>query len=211
MFAEPPCENVSFDPAEYTPDRTATRITEIRNHLRDELLPGAETCSVFVADFIRYLDAWALHFQNQLSAPIEFLALVTRNLLEFALLLPVVFESAESRALFLNEAFRIDANDLTERSSKMFAVVGATLPRPSIEELDWLPHSTVRLVGKRDVFDAWVHKYCSKLMHPTAIMILVPDALTNPEKRIILCFFGLRYLGLSYNFLSKVTFSGTEP
>jgi hypothetical protein len=197
-----------FDPNDYTPERTLARITELQTYLRDELLPEAEarTDSIFVADFIRYLDVWSVHFANQLHAPLEFLAFVTRNLLEFSLLLPIVFENAESRALFLNEALRLDVEDLKNRLSKAFAAIDATLPETSIEDLDWLPPARVRLSGKRDVFDDWFHKFCSKLMHPTAIMIVAPQALTDSDKRLTFRFAGLQYLGRSYNVLAKVVF-----
>jgi hypothetical protein len=198
-------DNCHFDLADYTPDRALARIGELRIHLRDELLPAAEARSdTLVADFIRYLDAWALHFENQLHAPLEFLAFVTRNVLEFALLMPVVFESTENRALFLNEGLRLDADDLRKRVSDMFIAIDASSPDSSIEDMDWLPRSKVRMSGKKDVFDAWLYKFCSKLMHPTAIMVLAPQALTDPEKRLTLCFAGVQYLGRSYNFLSSV-------
>ena len=208
MVSESPAsdEDLPFDPADYTPERTLARISEVRTHLREELLTEAEAHSdrVLVADFIRYLDTWAFHFGNQLSAPLEFLAFVSRNLLEFSLLLPVVFENAESRALFLNEALRLDVEDLKNRLSSAFTAMDATLPESSIEDLDWLPRSRARLSGKRDVFDAWFHKFCSKLMHPSAIMIVAPQALTDADKRLTFCFAGVQYLGRSYNFLAKV-------
>ena len=212
MFLESPVsdDNVSFDLADFTPERTLARVTELRTHLRDELLPEAETRSdnLFVASFVRYLDFWAVQFGNQLNAPLELLAFVTRNLLEFALLLPVVLETAESRDLFLNEAFRLDTDDLRARVSQMFTAVGTSLPDSSIEdELEWLPRSNVRLTGKRDVFDAWFHKFCSKLMHPTAIMILAPEALTDPLKRLTMCAAGLQYLSQSYNLLAGIIFT----
>lgn len=198
----------SVDLADFTPERALARIIELRAHLKDELLPEAEarSDSTLVAGFVRYLDVWALQFGNQVNGPLELLAFVARNLLEFNLLLQVVFETADGRALFLNEALRLDVKDLDERLSKLPSVVDATLSDNSVEDLDWLPISKVRLVGKRDTFDAWFHKFCSKLIHPTAIMILAPQALTGPEKRQTLCFAGVQYLGRSYNFLTKVIF-----
>jgi hypothetical protein len=199
-------EDNPFDSGDYTPERTLARITEIRTHLREDLLTKAEAHSdkVLVADFIRYLDLWAAHFGDQLNAPLEFLAFVSRNLLEFSLLLPVVLENAESRSLFLNEALRLDVEDLRERLSKAFSEIDAALPESPSEGLHWLPHSTARLSGKRDVFDAWFHKFCSKLMHPSAIMIVAPQALTDADKRLTFRFAGVQYLGRSYNFLAKV-------
>ncbi len=37
-------------------------------------------------------------------------------------------------------------------------------------------------------------------------MILAAEALTDPQKRVTLCFAGLQYLGKSYNFLSDIIF-----
>lgn len=206
----------SFDRAKYTPEMTLAKITELRNHLRDELMPQAaeRQDAGFVTRFVSYLDTLATRFEQCVNAPLDLLAFVARNLLEFSVLLPVVFESEDNKALFMNEAYRIDTRDLQTRLDAMLAEVGATLPHESvIEDPEWLPHSNARLAGRRDVFDAWFHKFCSKVMHPTAIMILAPEALTDPNKRVTLCFGGLAYMGKSYNFLAEtitVSYSSRE-
>jgi hypothetical protein len=202
-------DDQSFDLAKFAPERVLAQIQELRGHLKDDLLPMVESRAdvSLVLPFVRYLDAWASHFGEQLNAPLEFLAFATRNLLEFSLLLPVVFSSAESRILFLNEALRLDPADLHARLSQLFSSVDAHLPASSTEDVDWLPESDVRLAGKRDPFDAWLHKFCSKLMHPTAIMIMVPEAIADDPKRTTLRFAGMQYLGKSYNFLLKLAYS----
>lgn len=149
---------------------------------------------------------------NALTPRWTFWAFVARNLCEFSVLLPVVFESQDSKRLFMNEAFRIDTRDLQKKLDVTFAEVGADPPHETAkEDLEWLPDSSTRLKGRRDVFGEWFYKYCSKLMHPTAIMILAPDALTGPEKRVTLCFAGLQYMSKSYNFLSDIIFQDTQP
>jgi hypothetical protein len=202
-------EQHEFDPSDFTPQRTLARVAELRDHIRDELLPAAHKCADrgLVTSCLRYLDTWACWFSERVEGPLEFLAFTTRNVLEFSLLLPVVFESAETRLNFCNEAFRLDTGDLQQRLLAMFREIGAELPvPPAAEELDWLPESNARLAGKRDVFDAWVHKLCSKLMHPTGIMIIAPLAIADEPKRTTLCFAGLQYLGKSYNYLAALTF-----
>jgi hypothetical protein len=165
--------------------------------------------ALFVIRFLSYLDALATRFEQNVDAPLDLLAFVVRNLLEFSVLLPVVFESESNKTLFMNEAFRIDLADLRAKLDATFTELGK---EPSVggvvaeEELDWLPRSTTRLAGQRTAFDSWLHKFCSKLMHPTAIMIMAGEALADPNKRITLCFSGLQYLGKSYNFLSETLF-----
>lgn len=206
-------EEQSFDPADFTRQRTVDRIQEIRDHLKDELIPAAEkrADASFLLPFVQYLDAWASRLSDQVNEPLEFLALATRNLLEFSLLIPVVFDSADSRMKFLNEALRLDPGDLQERLSKVFSEIGAQLPVSSVENIDWLPESYVRLTAKRDTVDAWLHKLCSKLMHPTAIMIMAPQAIADEPKRITLCVAGLQYLGRCYNYLAEATFHSEQP
>jgi hypothetical protein len=80
------------------------------------------------------------------------------------------------------------------------------LAKEEQEGLAWLPESRERLIGNRDESDKWVHKFCSKIMHPTAVMIVVPEAIADPPKRTTLCFAGLQYLGTSYNFLVNIVF-----
>lgn len=204
----------SFDPAEYTPEMTLAKIIELRNHLRDDLMPQAteREDAVFVTRFVSYLDTLATRFEQCVNAPLDLLAFVARNLLEFSVLLPIVFESQNNKALFMNEAFRIDTRDLQTRLDATFAEVGASPSHEAlIEDLEWLPHSNTRLAGRRDVFDSWFHKFCSKLIHPTAIMILAGEALTDPSKRGTLCFAGLQYMGKSYNFLAETVSLDTRP
>jgi hypothetical protein len=200
----------SFDPSEYSTEKTIVQIRELRDHIANDLIP--EACNridaQFIKSFVMYLDALALRFEQYVEAPLDILAFVTRNLLEFSLLLPVVFDSEHSKMLFLNEAFRIDTRDLSTRLDAMFIAIGEP-SAPGAEEkpdLDWLPESNTRLTGQRGAFDSWFHKFCSKLMHPTAIMIIAENALTDPIKRVTLCFAGLQYMAISYNFLSDQIF-----
>jgi hypothetical protein len=200
----------SFDPAKYTPEMTLSQIRELRQHLNDDLMPEATSREAsFILRFLSYLDALATRFEQSVDAPLDLLAFVVRNLLEFSALLPVVFESENTKALFMNEAFRIDLLDLQARLDATFTELGKEPSGGGVvteEELDWLPRSTTRLAGRRTAFDSWLHKFCSKLMHPTAIMIMAGEALSDPDKRITLCFSGLQYLGKSYNFLSETLF-----
>ena len=186
------------------------QIRDLRRHLRNDLMAEATRReALFVTRFLLYLDALAIRFEQSADAPLDLLAFVVRNLLEFSVLLPVAFESERNKALFMNEAFRIDLLDLQAKLDATFAEHSEGRSSSGVaaeEDLDWLPHSTTRLAGVRTAFDSWLHKFCSKLMHPTAIMILTGEALTDPNKRVTLCFAGLQYLGKSYNFLSDIVF-----
>jgi len=204
-FDEPP----DFDLAEFTPKKTLARISEIRTHLRDDLFPAvAEREDVaFITPFLAYLDSQAARFAEWVNAPLDLLAIVIRNLLEYSILLPVVFDTQENKTLFLNEAY-LDLQDLDRKLTRIFSKIGATVPRTSDEERpDWLPFANDRLTGQRDPFDSWVYKFCSKIMHPTAIRVLAPDALLDPPKRLTLCFVGLQYLGRCFNLLSDEVLS----
>lgn len=181
--------------------------------MKNDLIPEAvRQDGQFVGRFLIYLDRLAAGFERNVDSPLDFLAFAVRNLLEFSSLLPVVFESESSKALFMNEAFRIDLRDLNTKVDAMFAAVGHPELTNSLSEmdLDWLPDSSTRLTGQRDVFDSWVHKFCSKLMHPTAVMIMAGEALADSPKRVTLCVAGLQYLGKSYNILSDILFPDEE-
>lgn len=204
---------MSFDPAKFTPEKTLARIAEVRTHLRDDLFSAAaeREDGAFVTPFLEYLDCQAARFEDWINAPLDLLAIVVRNLLEYSLLLPVVFRTPEKRTLFLNEAY-LDVQDLDRKLGGMFSEIGATLPRRcEVERPDWLPLSNDRLTGQRDPFDSWVHKFCSKIMHPTAIRVLAPDTLLDPPKRLTLCCAGLQYLGKCYNLLSDEVISSPHP
>ncbi len=198
-----------FDLAQFSPEKTVARISEFRIHLRDDLFPAAakREDATFIRPFLAYLDTQAARFEEWVNAPLDLLAIVIRNLLEYWILLPVVFHTQENRALFLNEAF-LDLQDLDRKLARMFSEIGATVPGTSEEERpNWLPFADVRLAGQRDPYDSWMHKFCSKIMHPTAIRVLAPDALLDPPKRLTLCFYGLNYLGRCYNLLSDEVLS----
>jgi hypothetical protein len=199
-----------FDLSNYSTENTIAQIREFRDHIANDLIPeaGNRKDAQFTKRFVTYLDGLALRFEQYVEAPLDVLAFVTRNILELSLLLPVVFESEHSKMLFLNEAFRIDTRDLSTRLDAMFVAVGepSALGPEEKPDLDWLPESNTRLIGQRGTFDSWFHKFCSKLMHPTAIMIIAEEALTDPIKRVTLCFAGLQYMASSYNFLSDQIF-----
>jgi len=198
----------AFDPAEFTPERTLARVSEVRAHLRDDLLPVAakRRDATFIVAFLEYLDTQAARFEEWVNAPLDLLALVVRNLLEYSIILPVVFLSEESRRFFLNEAF-LDIQDLRKKLSRMFDEIGATPPRTAEGGVPGWPFTAERLTGGRDVFDDWMHKFCSKMAHPTAARVLCPESLMDPPKRLTFCFAGLSYLTRCYNLLSDEVFS----
>jgi len=193
-----------FAPSNYTRERTAERIRETRAHLRDELLPGASnhSQSTFLVPFVRYLDHQAQRFEESIGGATDHLALATRNLLEFLALLNHVFTNQRTRAEFVGEAF-LDGNEISERLARM-GIPGHLLDR---EPPEWNAIPAKRVVVMKDKFDDYFFKLCSKLIHPSAISIMCPDALPGP---LVFHFFGLNYLGRSYNFLVNRVFEGID-
>ena len=202
-----------FDPTDYTPEKTLIRIAELRVHLRTDLMPMAarREDAAFWTLLLNYLDVLAARFEEWVNAPLDVLAFVVRNLLEYSALLRSALDSEERRAVLANEAL-LDVQDLDRKSSRMFADAGVDPPARSrgAGEVNWQVFTEERIVGRRDSFDSWVFKLCSKVMHPTAIRILVPDALMGPPKRLTLLFAGANYLALCYNLLSDAVLPATH-
>jgi hypothetical protein len=197
--------SAQFDIEKFSPENVATKIAELRQHLNDELLPGAKVCSDtdFVLPFVEYLASQADLFGGVLTGRMDLLALTCRNLLEFWGLLNEVFSSQESRANFIGEMY-LDAEEVRTRVERMG--IPKEMLNTDLPEWDTIPDK--RVAGKRDEFDDYFFKLCSKCIHPTALSILAPGAQPGP---FIFHFFGLNYLTRSYNFLSGKVFSIEEP
>lgn len=67
----------SFDPAEYTPEMTLAKIKELRDHIRDDLMPQAaeREDAVFLTRFVSYLDTLASRFEQCINAPLDLLGI----------------------------------------------------------------------------------------------------------------------------------------
>jgi hypothetical protein len=106
----------TFDIANYTAEKTADRIRELRSHLHEELLPGARghLQSNFLTPFVEYLDRQAERFEASLPGPLDVIAWTTRNLLEFCSLITQVFVNEESRAQFFGEVY-VDSEEIKTR------------------------------------------------------------------------------------------------
>ena len=106
--------------ADFSAERTAKKIKEIRAHIREELIHGARENpeANFLVPFVEYLDRQAERFRNSLDGPEEHLALATRNLLEFVSLLTQVFTNVSTRARFVGEMY-VDSKGIRDRIDKM--------------------------------------------------------------------------------------------
>jgi hypothetical protein len=186
--------------ADYTPEKLAERAREVRDHLRDDLLPGAEkhSESEFLVRFVRYLDRQAELFETSLTGPIEHLALSTRNLLEFRLLMNQVFSSQEARNIFIGEMC-VDSEEVKVRAEKM------GIPKHMLDDdlPEWPEIPKKHLIVMRDKYDEYMFKLCSKCIHPTAVAILGDHCTPG---RFMFYFFGFNYLGQAYNFLVQRVF-----
>jgi hypothetical protein len=193
-----------FDMADFSAERTAEKVGEIRAHIAEELLPGARdhSESKFLVPFVAYLDRQAERFGASIAGPEEHLALATRNLLEFLSLLNQVFTNVSTRAHFVGEMY-VDSKEIRDRLEKM-GVPGHMLHQ---EPPAWDAIPERRVLVMKDKYDDYFFKLSSKFIHPSAVSILAPQALPGP---FIFCFFGCNYLGRSYNFLSERIFSGLD-
>jgi len=193
-----------FDPADYTAERTAVRIREFRDHLRDELLPGAKDHpqTTFLVPFVQYLDAQSARFEASLSGPMDVLALSTRNLLELFSLMNHVFTNQQARDQFFGEIF-LDAQEIRDRLEKL------GIPRKVLSDgpPEWYAVPQKRVPIMRDDFDDYFFKLCSKYIHPSAISIFAQVAM---PRAFIFCFSGSNYLARSYNFLFDRVFKAID-
>jgi hypothetical protein len=193
-----------FDMADFSAERTAEKIREIRAHIREELVPGAREHaeSNFLVPFVEYLDRRAERFEKSIDRPGDHLALATRNLLEFLSLLNQVFTNVTTRAHFVGEMY-VDSKEIQARLEKM-GVPGHMLQQ---EPPEWDAIPDRRVLVMKDKFDDYFFKLSSKFIHPSALSILAPQSLPGP---FIFYFFGCNYLGRSYNFLSQRIFSDLD-
>jgi hypothetical protein len=189
-----------FDPDDYSPDKTALRIAELRSHLSEDLL----TCAAgmyrgsYFRNFLVYLDLQAARFQDWVNAPLDLLALVVRTLLEFFLPIQQVFKTDETAIQYIDEMY-LDHRDILVKLAKTDPIMREVLAGELNRALEY---SGPRIAGPRDGFDAYFYKFSSKFIHPTALSIMGREVLHSPERRITFCFFGLNYLGRCFNFLS---------
>lgn len=180
---------------DYTPERMGERVGELRNHLRDDLLPEAQKHaeSSFLVPFVTYLDMQAQRLETSLIGPMDLLALAVRNLLEFWSLINQVFASQKARAEFIGEMY-VDAEEIRVRAERM----GIPRHMLSSEPPEWPEIPEKRTVVMRDKYDEYMFKLCSKHIHPSAVTILAERAMPG---EFIFYFFAMNYLGRSYNFL----------
>jgi hypothetical protein len=185
---------------DYSPERVAERISEMRRHLRDDLLPEARKHpeSSLLVRFVEYLDRQAERFETSLTGPTDILALTTRNLLEFFSLLNQIFINQKTRDQFIGEMY-VDAEEIRVRAEKM------GIPKHMLEEdlPEWKEIPQKRLLVMRDKYDEYMFKLCSKCIHPSALSILAEHSMPG---RFMFYFFGFNYLGRSYNFLVERVF-----
>jgi hypothetical protein len=189
-----------IDMAQYTPGKMEERVEDIRVHIREDLLPEAQKHpeANFILRFVQYLDRQAQLFEASLVGPIEHLTLATRNLLEFRSLLSQIFTNQKTRDQFIGEA-HLDAAEVRARAERM-GIPGHLI----IDDVpEWHEIPDKHLLVMRDKYDEYIFKVCSKRIHPTALSILADDCIPS---RFMYYFFGLNYLGQSYNFLSERVF-----
>jgi hypothetical protein len=193
-----------FDIADYTVDKTAEKIRELRNHLHEELLTGAQAHAegIFLVPFVEYLGRQAERFEGSLSGPLDLLAWSGRNLLEFWSLINQVFVSTETRAHFFGETY-LDAAEIRTRVENM----GIPKHMLSNEPPEWNAIPEKRVLTVKDTYDDYFFKLCSKCIHPSAVSILAPQALPGT---FVFYFFGLNYLNRSYNFLVDRVFRSLD-
>jgi hypothetical protein len=184
-----------FDIADYTADRAAEKVRELRSHLHETLLPGARAHAegIFIVPFVEYLDRQAERFESSISGPLDLLAWTARNLLEFWSLISQVFVSAETRAYFFGETY-LDVEEIRMRIEKM----GIPKHMLSNEPPEWDAIPQKRILLFKDRYGDYFFKLCSKYVHPSATLILAPQAMPGA---FIFYFFGWNYLTKSYNFL----------
>jgi len=148
---------------------------------------------------IRYADLQATRVALWLDGPVDLLVYVTRNFLEWSLWCKFVGAAPENIEALMNDS-KADVVDLIKLNpmfspalySSLFSVHENTVTQTVALERLWettsqllqsfeddegrLPKTT-QLAKLRNEHDNWVFKECSKLLHPTAMsMLMLPNA-----------------------------------
>jgi hypothetical protein len=188
-----------------SPDAARQRCDEYRSRiagLLHEGLPSGILSHKYAKNIrllILYADLHVARVALWSDGPVDLLAYVTRNLLEWSLWCKVVCAAPENIETLMNDA-KADVVDLIKRNPMYDPVLysnvlstrentvtqTAALERlwkttsqllKSFEDNDGRLPKTTQLGKMRNEYEDWVFKECSKLLHPTAISILVlPNA-----------------------------------
>jgi hypothetical protein len=121
---------------------------------------------------LRYLDLLLSRAVAWVDDEADLLAIVLRSEIELRGWAEVVSESPERATKFLNDDVVIDANELNEKMRKTFPGV-ALLPYPPNGKREAPPR-----IGQTVDYD---FKLCSKLIHPSALMLNHPEMTIRNE------------------------------
>jgi hypothetical protein len=148
---------------------------------------------------IRYADLQVARVALWLEGPVDLLAYVTRNLLEWSLWCRLAGAAPNNIDVLINDC-KADVVDVIRFNpmfdpvlySSVFSIRANTVPQTAALERLWeatsnllqvfeddngrLPKTT-QLAKLRNEHEDWVFKECSKLLHPTAMsMLMLPNA-----------------------------------
>lgn len=121
---------------------------------------------------LRYLDLLLSRAVTWIDAEADLLAIILRSEIELRGWAEVVSESVERATKFLNDDVVIDADELSKKMRKAFPGI-APLPDAPSEKRKDPPR-----IGQTVDYD---FKLCSKLIHPSALMLNHPELTIRNE------------------------------
>jgi hypothetical protein len=121
---------------------------------------------------LRYLDLLLSRAVTWIDAEADLLAIILRSEIELRGWAEVVSESVERATKFLNDDVVIDADELNEKIRKAFPGISPLLHAPSEKRKD------PPRIGQTVDYD---FKLCSKLIHPSALMLNHPELTIRNE------------------------------
>jgi hypothetical protein len=175
---------------EYTLERVKTNTCAYQQLLRTAPMTGEDATAIELAcDRLRlYLDLQLQRPHDWAEGPVDLLALVTRDLLEFLFWVEYVVETEENAKRFLEEQ-RIDLAELVKKAVSAFEAEAGEMFDESLGEKG----KRISATG-RSALDAYTFKLCSKYIHPSSWLLMDLESRLNSEmNRKLFWMMSLRY------------------
>jgi hypothetical protein len=170
---------------DFTPQHFRFAITQCRNVIaRVTAEDNRSDQQIARVHILKYLDLQLSRAARWIDDEADLMALVLRSQIELRGWADFVSKGLDEATQFLYEA-NIDARELHEKVNKAFPEEISSLPEP-------IEGNRVQL-NRSDEEEA-LFKLCSKLMHPTAIVLTDPDGwIFSSEHRRVLAIHVVKY------------------
>ena len=178
--------------ADYSPEHFRLAIGECRSVIAQEIAEDdSSDQQVARVRILRYLDLQLSRAVSWAAAEADLMAVVLRSQIELRGWAEFVSKGPQEAAAFLHEV----NTDIQELHVKMDRAFPGTLQPPPTQAVG--KRIELKRSGDEEEYD---FKLCSKLIHPTALMLNHPEAtISNPENKKYLAVEVLLYAWLVVN------------